>query len=217
MKGISQSVQNKELKEELIADNSFKEFKWHFRRWDSFAEHGISCKEFFEIRDGMTPEEWKALNQLRISEKRRKRNCKERILRMLTCGEPVYFFTLTFDNRTLALTSERTRRVYVQRFLRKWFGDYVGNVDYGDQNGREHYHAVVTKCKKCVIAFNPDLGFMELNCGAVTPWPYGFYNVEPCAPYSSGSLAEYVLKLTAHAVKRSTNPLGQRLIYARAL
>ena len=65
-----------------------------------------------------------------------------KLSRMLHNNDTVVFLTLTFPDETLKNTSELTRRRYVTRYLSSFASDYVANVDYGKQNGREHYHAV---------------------------------------------------------------------------
>lgn len=63
---------------------------------------------------------------------------------MMECYDNLYFVTLTFNDDTMEKTSEKTRRQYVSRYLDKNCRDYYANIDFGEQNQREHYHAVVS-------------------------------------------------------------------------
>lgn len=115
-----------------------------------------------------------------------------------------YFLTLTFNDEALARTSEQYRRTAVARFLKSFSPCYMANVDYGKDNGREHYHAV---------ALLPD--------GKIIPtlsWArkFGFMLAKKVRlnEKSVAKVAEYTAKLTAHAFKVGNgNP--PRMIYSR--
>lgn len=51
--------------------------------------------------------------------------------------------TLTFNDKTLKRTTEEQRREIVKRYLRNQSAYYIANIDYGEENGREHYHALI--------------------------------------------------------------------------
>ena len=76
------------------------------------------------------------------SDIKRKSTLKKRIRELLLCGHCV-FVTLTFTDDCLASTSPETRRRYVARFCKAHSSGYVGNIDFGGKNNREHYHAVI--------------------------------------------------------------------------
>ena len=67
---------------------------------------------------------------------------KTKLSQMLRKNDTVVFLTLTFNDETLRDTTDETRRRYVTRYLKSFASDYVANIDFGKQNGREHYHAV---------------------------------------------------------------------------
>ena len=54
----------------------------------------------------------------------------------------LYFGTLTFSDKVLDKTTEKTRRRYVVRFLNDISISYVANIDFGKENEREHYHCI---------------------------------------------------------------------------
>lgn len=121
----------------------------------------------------------------------------KRILRILydTDGNlrDCLFLTLTFTNDVLSSTLQNTRRTYVSRYLKNNAYNYLANIDFGSQNGREHYHAVV------------DNANIDLN-----GWSYGAINYEHIR-YSPNKIATYINKLSLHSVKDTAG----FLIYSR--
>ena len=114
----------------------------------------------------------------------------------------VWFLTLTFRNEVWARESitEKTLRRYVSVYLKGSYPDYVANKDYGERNGRMHFHAV---------AWLPE--------GVEPPpaWRYGFCQAKRVKPTegSPKALTKYLQKLTNHAVKRRNSAV--RLIWSR--
>ena len=140
------------------------------------GEHNCSLSDLDEAR---------RINQSNLS---RSRRLRDRIALYLSYGE-CKWVTLTFDDDTLSKTSAETRRRYVQRFLLSQGCYYVANIDYGKENGREHYHAIVVA------------DFIYMN-----EWKYGFVYTETIKNHtkSATKLAKYVSKLTNHAIKETT-------------
>lgn len=124
----------------------------------------------------------------------KRQRLKKRVINILESGIDAYFLTLTFDDETLLL-DKKTRRKYVQRFLKKYCADYVANIDYGKKNKREHYHAIVC-------------------CDSLPDWPYGFKKYSLIHNENIIALSSYIAKISNHALKDET---GKRdyLIYAR--
>lgn len=97
------------------------------------------------------------------------------------------FVTLTFSNETLDRTDETTRRKRVNEFLRP-YSCYCFNLDYGKQNEREHYHALVVGSK----SIDP------------TPWhKYGAVHLERVRNVKNANrkIPKYMTKLCEHATK----------------
>lgn len=109
------------------------------------------------------------------------------------------FVTLTFEDKYLDSSLE-TKREYCKRFLSSFEMPYVANVDYGSQNGRIHFHAVIA-CPREQLEKEP--------------WHYGFQYLETCRTDTDDEkrLSKYVAKLSAHALKSTTK--NSRLIYSR--
>lgn len=142
-----------------------------------------------------------AKNLVRANYKRYGR-VRDKVAELISNGN-AYFLTLTFKDEVLSKTSEATRRRYVSRVLKANFPFYVANIDYGDKNGREHYHAIVWS-------------FLDpLNADCPFKWPYGFFKSEHIGTSEEDSVktCKYVTKLTRHALKASG--MAKRLIYSR--
>lgn len=131
----------------------------------------------------------------------RKSRVYKRIKSIIEDELPSYFLTLTFNDDVLYNTKKKTRREYVSKFLKNNYVDYVANIDFGDENEREHYHAVVLS--------------QTLIKGRSVNWYYGFSNKKKIrnTTKSHKKITNYLLKLTNHAMK--TFMLNDRFIYCR--
>lgn len=149
------------------------------------SENGCDFKDMEEAR------------LINASNVHRVKRLKERIERYLSMGQCIWL-TLTFTDDTLDKTTKETRRRYVARYLKNQSQYYIANIDYGSDNEREHYHAVVVG------------DFVDM-----AKWCYGFAYTERIKNHSKSSikLSKYVSKLTAHAIKESTK--RQVYIYSR--
>lgn len=124
----------------------------------------------------------------------RTKRLKNRIAKLLE--SPCLFLTFTFNDKILLNTSSKTRRVYVRNFLEP-LGAYVANVDFGAENGREHYHAILQTDEKIDY----------------TAWTKGALNGERIRKPNSVKLSKYISKLVNHAIKETTKQC--RIIYSR--
>lgn len=111
------------------------------------------------------------------------------------------FLTLTFTDLTLNNTSEATRKKYVKNYLKSVSDYYVANIDYGGQNGREHYHAIVVADKVDYSTWHT----------------YGAIKGEKVRlnDESVARLPKYINKLTNHAIKDTTKHVS--IIYSREI
>lgn len=142
---------------------------------------------------------WREISHAFFVRKRAKARARKRIQWMFDKYPEVFFLTLTFSNDTLESTSERTRHRYVAQFLNAHCGDYIANIDYGDKNQREHFHATVA-------------GFDNS-----TEWEkYGFMKIDNCGKSSLDKtrISKYINKLTNHAGKLTAGKMFcKRSIY----
>lgn len=138
---------------------------------------------------------WHEAEKVRKANNKRVQRLKKRITSLVDSG-PCLFLTLTFTDEVLHNTNEETRRQYVRRFLSD-YGDYVANIDFGKENGREHYHAVLRTDKRVVY----------------TDWGNGNCDGKKVLRNNPEALARYISKLTNHAIKETTKQC--RVIYSR--
>lgn len=113
-----------------------------------------------------------------------------------------YFLTLTFDDDTLLNTNEKTRHRYIKDFMHNHFKFYLANVDYGELNEREHYHAIVL----C------DSDIHDI----LVKYKYGFTHFEKCriSEVDAVRTSTYITKFTNHATKSTT--YQNRVIYSES-
>lgn len=122
------------------------------------------------------------------------------IYAMMLQSDTVVFLTFTFTDKVFDKTSYDTRKKYVQRFLKDQAAYYIANIDFGEENGREHYHAIA-------------IGHFDYGS-----WhKYGSIKGLPVhrSVDDAKRLSKYVSKLTNHAIKKTTGAV--RVIYSRNL
>lgn len=113
----------------------------------------------------------------------------KKFINQMLDNSPCLFLTCTFTDNYLKSTSHNTRRRYIQRYLKSYNTNAVANVDYGDKNHREHYHAIIQKDYINSADYKyGNLDFIKINYNAV----------------ASVKLTRYITKLTYHALKKST-------------
>lgn len=151
----------------------------------------------------------KACKSLSSSRFARVKRCRLKIGGIILEGK-CSFITLTFSNEAFEKYKTReSRRRLVARFLKKRTpGKYVANIDFGDENGREHYHAIIEGDFK-----EEDFDWWRKKVG--------FLRVRKVknSEKDMKRILKYTVKpLSAHAVKESTSSdkvSFERLIYSR--
>lgn len=153
--------------------------------------------EFFsEARESNLYKEALEAEKINRASKQRVNRLKKRIANMLDEGGCI-FVTLTFNDNALTSTSESIRRKGVVEYLKSCSHRYVANIDYGKNNGREHYHAIVLS-----------------NSISLQKWRrFGNINVERIRKSNATALSKYISKLTNHAIKETTK--RNAIIYSR--
>lgn len=158
------------------------------------ATYDEALKRFgVDLSNALDPYTKEALKINHASYERVKR-LKYKVAQMLE--KPCVFLTLTFNDSALHGTSIETKRKYVTRCLKAFNAPYIANIDYGKQNGRLHYHALLQVPK---IAFDT--------------WDYGNIDAKKVVVINETAIAKYISKLTNHAIKETCK--GNRLIYSR--
>lgn len=161
----------------IVAPYSIDEAELYYKNY--FVDDDIRCE----------------LHKIICNEYQKTRRIDKRVKTMLEY--PCLFLTLTFDDKHLLGTKEDTRRQRVRRWLDNNSVCYVANIDYGDKNGREHYHAVV------IPYDNIDL----------KSFGYGYVQMQHVYNKNDKAISKYMNKLTHHAIKQSNK--SRKVIYSR--
>lgn len=149
-------------------------------------------------------EEVRECLRMRDNRKSRMRPLRDRITywrlwRDLTTE--IYFITFTFTDETLQSTTSDTRKQYIRRVLSKFCEDYFGNIDYGKENGREHFHFIIV-VKTGVNPLSELIKLKELGAVLVKKWRTTKHRSEQD---SLKATVNYTDKLAMHAVKDENN------------
>lgn len=184
------------MKNDLIVNGSYKEFLQCKK--DIFV-NGLDSRDlnlylpYFKDIDTV-----KECFRIYNANRQRKRNNWIEILKWVFAIKYINTFkeyrlifgTLTFRDKILNNTCERTRARYVTKFLSKETFHYIANIDYGNKNNREHYHFLA------LIKNNINL----------KKWTYGSNKVEvvPIDRENIKKTKNYLLKLNNHSYKEST-------------
>lgn len=220
------TLENAGLLEAVNAYNLavFADFKLHstgevITRRDSFESEDISVFRSFLLSRWSEAEISSAQRELKNYYKRVVR-LRSRIKRILRFPSPV-FVTFTFTDEVLSSTSPDSRRQYVRRFLSKHAAEYVANIDFGEKNHREHYHAV---CSEPLPLSEWSYGLINAECvltsRTVSVVPKRFSHLPEDEANrlldleAEKRLSKYVAKLTNHALKETAD--SSRLIYSRS-
>lgn len=114
----------------------------------------------------------------------------------------LYFMTFTFNDEILKNTKQDTRKQKIRRLLNKITEDYILNIDYGKENEREHYHAVIAILKEKDNSYINEEKQTK-NIIIDKQYKYGFYHMEKIRKENQDKtkLSNYITKLTLHSVK----------------
>lgn len=139
----------------------------------------------------------------RVNGARYSRNTRlwKRIYKMLCKGQCI-FLTMTFTDYDLSHSTFEDRRRWVRRYLKSQSDYYIANLDFGEKNGREHYHAVILADQVDYNAWNQKHGNIngkKIHAGVD----------------DAKRLSKYVSKLTNHAIKNTA--ASNRVIYGKTL
>ena len=158
--------------------NAYNNYDYDFAFYEM-----LFCNE-----NACTPSDIREARLINNANSKRVQRLNDRIERYLQMGCCIWL-TLTFNDDTLAKTTQNTRKRYVVRYLKSQSNYYIANIDYGKENEREHYHAVL-------VSERVDM----------TAWPYGFAYTERIKNHVSSpkKISKYVSKLCNHAIKETT-------------
>lgn len=142
------------------------------------------------MQEGQDPQQ--AIDNLNKSYKKRNARLKKRLEKILQ-QEHAYFITFTIAPAHYNYNYDTYLRKIKEAL--KYASSWLLNSDYGDENNRLHFHAVV--------AF-PD----KLDYNTITSiYQYGAVNFRPIYAKNEKALREYLLKTLNHATKQSAGKI----------
>lgn len=157
---------------------------------------------------------WHIAENLNGAKYAKSRRLWKKVKKMLENGK-CYFLTLTFLDADLSHSTFKERRRWVTEYLKSQTDYYIANIDFGEKNGREHYHAIIR-----IDEFNGDNAkqWSEHHREFLKEKDKRNLDFKKCYSSSETSakkMAKYVTKLTSHALK-DTN-ISNRVIYSRKI
>lgn len=185
-----EAIQQDRAKEMYKTEQTYIELTGEIR------ERDVLNAEFFGLEEGEALE----CERIRRSRSEQRRRVQEHLDFLLNQDvTDVYFATFTFTDEYLNSTKPNTRKQRVRRLLR-CCDDYILNVDYGKENGREHYHAIISLRKGSYTVTDKKKTKIDLFEKYAST---GFYSLEKVKKdgKSAKRLARYETKLTMHSVK----------------
>lgn len=194
-------MKNPELRKELIEKGKFKNYS--IKRKELIDVLGY--QEFSELSQdeqiklySLNPNEIAENERIRSCKKKQRDKIKDHITFLFDTNTTLFFATFTFNDKTLKTTKRETRKRVLTRLLKN-FDDYIINIDYGTENEREHYHAILSIKK-------PNIFYDETNhikIDELEKYNYGFYHLEEIRrdEIDKKRLSEYITKLTFHSIK----------------
>ena len=186
----------------LIESGAYKEYK-RIRREVFNAKLDPKDVSLFPFSE----EETKELQKMYEAHKKRNKRMYEKLCTWIYMKKHsrlyknyhLIFATMTFTDQQMDNTSEKTRRRYIVRYLNSVSEHYIANIDFGAENGREHYHALIFTSERLGIG----------------DWKKGFAFYEEVKFKSNDYIKtiKYLNKLTNHSFKDSNKTY--KVIYDR--
>lgn len=135
---------------------------------------------------------------------------------MSTFGQ-LYLVTLTFGD-DYDSTNRESRHKYAKTWLKDNCSDYFACMDYGDLNGREHYHCI------CAIDFEfteekYKRGKKIVPVDSDREWTRGFYLIKPIKQDEKNTWksVSYAFKASVYAFKSAKTDVGIRPFHKRGV
>lgn len=134
----------------------------------------------------------KAIYNLNKSYEKQNSRLKKRLEKMLK-GEFVYFITFTIAPEHYGYEYETYLRKIKEALINA--SSWILNSDYGSENGRLHFHAVVV--------YDNQLDYTIIN----NIYKYGAVNFQPIYNKNEKALREYLIKTLNHATKQTAGKI----------
>ena len=198
---------NKELKKTLIENGKAESYR--NKRRELFKNNDYDLIQKAPIDDeisttifGMWTEEIVECERIRNNLQRQRKKIEDHLNFLSKGNWNLYFLTLTLSEKCIETTSYKTRKTTITRLLSSFCDDFILNVDYGLENEREHYHAIIVVKKKNTNVSQDEDGHIVIE-PLENGYKYGFYRAEEirCGSEDTARLSKYIAKLTMHSLK----------------
>lgn len=171
------------------------------------------AKEEIASRLNISLNELESFLQMQKAKQTKANRIKKDIIEGKQKGYGIIFATLTFEDKYLK-TSKRRRRQNVKAYLEQFEG-YIANIDYGNDNGREHYHALIFIKSENLDHLETEIHKDKkkqfrhfIKQDQLPLWKYGissfekeYKNIQNDEDVSEAKLSKYIAKLYNHSLK----------------
>lgn len=158
------------------------------------------------------------IDNVKQNRKRYRRYVRGLVGDTIFSGDLCYLVSLTFRDDVLSDTVRSTRDRYAKNFLNSFCTDYFACLDFGKENGREHYHAIISTSEPMVKELHNRKAFYKL-ADAQKAWKYGFYSLRLIKLDNSGlyTTCNYALKSSDYAFKSLDEDNGVKPFHKRGV
>lgn len=223
-------MKNKELKQEMLLNEKYNILKKFDKKL--FKNYGISIKDYLKgenqqekiknmskIIETITIDEnidisIREINAyIQINNNKKQKGCrlKNHLNYYIRKKYKLVFATFTFNDETIK-KDKKYRKETITRSLNKNINiiDYIGNIDYGEEKGREHYHYILIlkkefepKTKVSTITSKKIRKFNEVtNLNIDYKLGYTTYELIGKEDKDRDKIKNYITKLTLHSLKQ---------------
>lgn len=202
-------MKNPELRKAIIEDGTLKQYR-------KIRNELIRTHAPREPNGNFSPEQYKMdpflvkeCENARQSASKQRKIIEDHIRWLIgnaeRLGNDLFFGTWTFNDKALEL-KPRTRRETIGKIIGK-LEDYILNIDYGKENGREHYHGIIAVKRGTYditeMVWSDKYKSWLLNIDILDKYKLGYYDLQAIKTNyeSEKKLARYITKLTQHSIK----------------
>lgn len=179
----------------------YEDFYKYYKIKEKDIPYYKKCNEMYLYFTTNYPDLWVEAGRIWNATKQRRYKLRKKIEDLFQEYDKLCFLSMTFTDEYLSKTTQKNRRKYISSYLCSLGVPYVGNIDFGMLNGREHYHALVAR-----MLSKSELELYRSKFG-------NLYAEMAHKSHDAVKMAKYIAKLTNHAVKQTTK--RSALLYSR--
>ena len=179
----------------------YEDFFKYYKIKEKDIPYYKKCNEMYLYFTSNYPDLWDEAGRIWNATKQRRYKLRKKIEDLFQEYDKLCFLSMTFTDEYLSKTTQKNRRKYISSYLCGLGVPYVGNIDFGLLNGREHYHALVARrlSKSELEQYRSKFGNLFVEMARKSR--------------DAGKMSKYIAKLTNHAIKQTTK--RSALLYSR--